>query len=578
LRARRGSIGLALIAIFVTLLLFSFCLASSLNHYQFSSALDQRARARDQAESLIHLAIAELCRNPAWAQTLRQSDQNGMWEVSGGLSFDPVTAHKMHIPHCTNNLEGGSSKAGDGQRVPRAGCHLAVLGKCGSQRVQIETIFVRPPFPTGCAAQGPVELRGVRLWGLQPETGMPEPPNPDPWAPANVFTNCPAGDALKIDGASEIFGNAVAAGGIRLDPGSVVRGEVYPGSQRRPMANFDIPSMWNDVKAYVGVIPFAPGRKLGTFCVIDGSLNVAGDLELDGGTLAVNGDLTVSGKLSGRGFVLVTGNVDTQSGADLEADHRLALLCGGDLKLRGTGQEHVFSGLLYSRGDVDAHDLTVMGALVADGATGTETVLLDRVNLVSAEIGVRGNVGKPYNTGLNKVKGFPRKHTGGPKKQDEPIILSMQSYSDPDDPGQKLYSGMLEVNEGDILHDGPGWGEEDQKDRGWRITFSAPNAYLQSGHRVRPWQLSLQPVKTVPYNGTKSDALRITREWLHTGTSGQSAPFHEAVKGVTALDEYLKLLDKPEANAISWNLDLNNLLPQIELTRILTWREGAPSR
>lgn len=43
-KSNTGSIGLALIAIFVTLLLFSFCLASSLNHYQFSSALDQRAR------------------------------------------------------------------------------------------------------------------------------------------------------------------------------------------------------------------------------------------------------------------------------------------------------------------------------------------------------------------------------------------------------------------------------------------------------------------------------------------------------------------------------------------------------
>lgn len=88
----------------------------------------------------------------------------------------------------------------------------------------------------------------------------------------------------------------------------------------------------------MGAIPFILGRKLGMVAVIDGGLNIAGDLELDGGTLGhKRGSSPVSGELSGRGFVLVTGNVDTQSGADLKADRRVALLCGGNLKLRAAG-------------------------------------------------------------------------------------------------------------------------------------------------------------------------------------------------------------------------------------------------
>lgn len=84
---------------------------------------------------------------------VRQSDQNGWWQITGGLSFDPPP--RTELPHCT-------TKAGDGQQVPQAGCHPAVLGKCGSQRANSDH-FCAPAVSNCCAARGPVELRALRL-------------------------------------------------------------------------------------------------------------------------------------------------------------------------------------------------------------------------------------------------------------------------------------------------------------------------------------------------------------------------------------------------------------------------------
>lgn len=446
MKKRGGSIALVLAALTTTLVLLSFCLASSLNHYQLGNSLDQRARARDQAESLINQAIYQLCKTPTWGgagETLEHSEVNGKTEVYGLLSFNPTDAHRVHIPRSTNNLEGTAPSPGEGLQVPRSGAHLVAFGQCGSSKVQIETIFVRPPYPTGLAAQGPVELRAVRLWGLEPDQPPPSPLTPNPWNPANVFTNRAGPLALQMDGQTEVFGNAVAVGDVVAQPGCIVRGDICPRSHPREMAHFDIPAMWARVGAYAGMIPYVEGRKLSSFCVVDGSMNVVGDLDLDGGLVAVRGNLTVGGKIKGRGAIIVTGSVTGRAGADLHADQRLALLCGGDLTLRGDGQNYYFNGLVYSKGAVEAHDITVVGAMVADGATGNETVLLDHVSLVRSVTGIRGNIGVPHNTGSSRgpVHGMPR--PAGSGNQDEAMVMSFQTYFLVDDPNTVRYSGIM---------------------------------------------------------------------------------------------------------------------------------------
>lgn len=564
-RSTRGSLALVMLSLTLTVLLLFLSVSAGIQHYQQSRSLEQRARARDMAESTLHLAMSQLCRNPGWGtgRTLADTLQlpgAGVSDGEGFLSFHQGSAHDKHILFSTNNLNSEASGGGDGGLVvPRKASHLVALGKCGSQQIQIETVFVQPPYPTGCAAQGPVLLRAVRIWGQPPGSSPQEPPNPSPWKPANVFTNAAGARALRLDRNCDIFGNASAVGRVDLETGATVRGEAQSGSQRRTIPRIDVQAYWNQVRAYRGIIPFVPGETLTSFCVVDSSLNVGGDLAMNGGLLAVNGDLTVGGKISGRGFIVVTGKVDAGAGATLTADHRLALICGGDLKLRGTGQAYHFSGLLYSQGQVEANDLTVLGALVCDGRNGTETVTLDRVNIVQDRIGVNGSVGFPLIFGTRGSQG------------DEPLALQLQAYRDERSPAREwlfMGEGMIADNRMTGQWPPPGG------DRVFRLVLSPPTATWYETRGFDANKRPNPPTSTVqyPYNGTEAALKVLLKRLVDTQTNGQWA--NSQARIYSYIDQLKALANTPTSFAV----DLNNLLPEVESSRLPMWRESAPSQ
>lgn len=249
---RRTHIGSSLGVVLVTLTLASILifgsLSAGLQQLELSNHLQLRARARDSAESVIHLAIAKLAKEPTFGanhapgEVLRCAAPELDEGCSAVLSFEPSTAAANHIPASTNNLNSEASAIADGGRsIPGTSCHLVALGKCYSEQIQIETVYVQPPFPTGCASSGPVKLQSVRLWGIPPSTSMQTNASTAaaflqtvPPIPAHVYTNCRNPDGLTLGPGTSIRGNAACSGGIVQDPSAIVDGELQPNSRDNP--------------------------------------------------------------------------------------------------------------------------------------------------------------------------------------------------------------------------------------------------------------------------------------------------------------------------------------------------------
>ena len=127
-------------------------------------------------------------------------------------------------------------------------------------------------------------------------------------------------------------------------------------------------------------------------------LSISGDLDLNGSVLCVEGALDVSGAITGTGFVLVDGDVTVaDGGSDVTGSDQIALAASGDIVLKARSPEgDYFKGLIYSEGNVETRDITVVGALVVNGKRGKAgSVKLDNVRMVYDPAGVSLNLRGP---------------------------------------------------------------------------------------------------------------------------------------------------------------------------------------
>lgn len=557
-----------LIALTAVASLLMLSLTTSTQHLQLSSKWERKARARDAAESMLYAATALLSKDNTWAGGQMRLEPSVLGQdCRAFLTFDAGAAATEGCKVSTNNLLSDSSLAGDGVVVPRRSCHLVAVGRCFSEAVQLETFFVQPPFPTGCASKGAITLRAVRIWGQPPDKPAKIPLTPQDSVPAHVYSNQSGADALRLRPGCEIYGNAAAVGLVNVDPSSLVSGEVRNNCPPFTVPHYDLAGIYSKIEQYVGEVPYVPGEPVQNYCVLDGPLNVAGDLELDGGALAVKGDLTVGGKLKGRGFVLVTGSVTAKAGADFEGDRRLAVLAGGDLNLSGQGKNYNFNGMLYSQGNIKANDLTVLGAVVCDGKTGSETVTLEQVDVVQTTVSVEGGVGFPIT--FNMKNALLNEDWGA---------VELQSYQDPNDPKKTLLMGTLLYN-GDEPKKGQVWARKDSSDTVIGLNFSPPIVTRTEGKGfLGNGAPNFDPSKTTtkPFNGTLEEVYAQSLEVLNRrGGSGQK---HMSDEFKAQLQRYIRDVRDRKATDLTYRLDLNNLIPDVERARMLTWTESQPTR
>ena len=587
-RGRHGGIAVVMVTLMLVVLLLFFSLTAGIQHYQMSSTLDNRARARDLAETAIHLTLAQLCKTPTWTGTINVPTAGRLADGEGHLSFTPSVAHGFGIPNSTNNLQGLVGAPGDGRTVPRSSAHLVSIGSFGGQKLQVETIYARPPWPTGLATQGPTTLQAVQLWGQPPDQSPAQPPIPNPWEPANVLTNRTGPDALLVEGDCVIYGNAVASGAVDVRAGADIRGEVHAYASPRTLPHFDIPGMWARLSGDVGMCPFKPGEKLETFVVVNGPLTTSSDVEMNGGILAVNGDLTISGKLSGRGFVLVTGSLTAGAGVSLEAQDRLSVLVQRDLILNGAGQNFFLSGLVYTKGKIDCHDLTVHGAMIQDDDSKSLPAVLRRTNVVRDNIATSGTIGlpKPMRIQENHPPVGP---FGG--SRGEYFEVHLQACVDPANNTRRIIIGQVGI--GDNQPAGTSDWPPSGPDRAWTITLEPGYAnwrYSRRGGfvdgRVQPASTGTYPdldrdfIHREPYDGSPVQLKDLIKRMLELQKPGGWTYDVPDIPGPETNEQRINAYIQEVLNGTgeAVNLDLNSLLPPIEVSKFQTWRESAPSR
>lgn len=384
------------------------------------------------------------------------------------------------LPWSVNNLDGSNPQGYGGRAVPTNMVSVWSTGYCRGMVRTIEVLVEKPPFPYALATSGairsktPLMVEGTRS-AAEYQTGKKQ-------RPGNICANSTLSDASAPNGAAiyvgadashpdlttYISGFAQSAGGIRIEQGVVVAG-VRPKSSKVELPNIDIPAqrLLNHDSAHdddesAGVIalgdkewPLPKGESHFTLDAMydrDGDLTLNGPVEMKNAYLFVNGSLTIRGSLTGVGAVVVAKDVTITGDASVSSAHRIALLSGGRITLNGSG--NTFQGIVYARGGVTAHHLTVLGSVIVAGGPQADAVL-DGVKVVSnretMKIAFTANSSRAVSGKTTYTPGSWPLPTGGPDKGGGSLYLGVPPGTDPGGtPG--WFGGDKPVSVEDVTH------------------------------------------------------------------------------------------------------------------------------
>lgn len=422
--SRRGSaVASALMAASVLIILLFTMAEAATFHLQLANSADNRAQAGDLAESVVNQALAEALLDDKYGitdptKTIRIDGQGDASRNYGLLSFDRSNSS---VPYSLNSLAVTSQVQGStGHAVPANTIHLVGQGHVGDQVRTVEAIYYRPPFPKALSATGPIHATGTVVTGIKPDATYAGNPGSIPSTqrlPGSLQSNSNltgSQNALELSDCN-ISGDVAAVGQVLVGANNTIGGEVRSNGDPQPIPHVDIQTLIASVQGADGteILSGSVGDKKVNFfagCPI-GDLTVAGDLELNNGVLWVKGDLTVTGGIKGQGLLLATGKVEVRKGTQLNAQNLVAVACAGDAVFKGQGQDsYYFQGLVYTKGNFLARDLTVLGTVIADSNDPTKGGLeLQNVNFIQSSTAADYRVSQPLHANY-----FDGKGGGGP--------------------------------------------------------------------------------------------------------------------------------------------------------------------
>ena len=372
LRSRAQARGGTLVYVLVLstlMMLTAFVFAGSVSsHLNFVKRSERLTHARLLADSAISRAVAEIQVNSEFGlqgESLDVSLPGGQDGDLGRISFSATS-----VNHSTNNLTSDTSSPGWGGRlVPPYSAHLVGEGRCGDSIARVEAIVALPPYPYAIASSGPIESDGELLVGSLVEQVSGGAIAVESLLPAHLASNDPLPSSVSLGSGSLVMGDIRSAGGIDLSPGVVVRGETLAYGE--PVAIPEVDLERYDPRLTQTGFQSLPGELAETTvtgsALSKGDLIILGGLHLDQAKLYVDGHLSVRGPISGRGVVVATRGADLRAGARLSGGHAV-LLSGGDVSLRGAGPlGSFFQGLVYSQGEFQADNITVVGSFISQG-------------------------------------------------------------------------------------------------------------------------------------------------------------------------------------------------------------------
>lgn len=400
-RTRRGlTLATVLLCMVALILILLTAGTAAVNHLRFATARE----TADHAQNLAEAALAE-----AYTKLVEQDFVYGKQDATthqypapivvtvadlpggtGEVTFDPGTPGFSSGYSINNINDDNSVNRPDGGVVPGRSVYVLARGKVGTTERWVECVYYRPPFPDGLACSGAADGRSVQLAAIRsgsvvPANGDPMAIPPDEALPANIFSNT----TTSVSGSSIVTGSVGAVGSVSVTANCQIQGEVLPGSEARAIPDVRLDEKFaiveqnnTPVSSSSGDLTLSPNF----FMLADSGLNVGGDLDLNGSVLLVKGgDLKVNGAVKGTGIILGERDIEIRDGgAHLDTAEQVAIGCKGNFKLQAQSPlNNFFNGLVYAEGDIEAKDITVVGAVVGNGKRGAAgNVTLDNVRFI----------------------------------------------------------------------------------------------------------------------------------------------------------------------------------------------------
>lgn len=380
-------------ATLVALLALMTVATTSVLSLSFAQRVDQSQTARRLAHSVIHRAIAEYIKNPAFEQDLR---------VENDLGRAVMTFQRNHpegFPPSTNNWE-GQNPVGWQRGVPVGMVHLVATARSQGVERRCEALVDMPVFPMAVACSGPVVVDRATIASISDELLQQDLAQilASPLEPGNLGSNSPnPQDSIVLNASSKVTGFVQSRGGIR-NHGAEVEGELrplWPEALELPkMSASMLDPRRADLSEENVVYTSLLGQNYGdltisSHCVINGSLVVNGMLTVNQGLIYVDGDLHVTGGIEGEGAIAAKGSMRVHGESHLRAGSRVALLADGDIELKGDNKaNHRFEGIVYGQGAIRIEKITLLGACIQNAPEGSPAnnigVVIDDANLLWA--------------------------------------------------------------------------------------------------------------------------------------------------------------------------------------------------
>lgn len=348
--------------------------------------------AENLARSVVAQAIEKIVAEPEFGVerpgVVLEIHQPSAPDTSYGyLAFDTEQARAREVRYSTNNIQGTVAVNGDAESVPAQAVHLVGVGQCGNVRRTAEVVLTVPPYPYALAAAGTIRAEG----GLTVSSVEAYPEGPvipdEQLRPADLVSNSTAEEAIFLSANTRVGGDVRAVGHVVLDPDAPadsieIQGEIQSFAGEAAIPDFELSDFDPLERAHETLVrdSYSQDTTLSGAVRRDGDLTINGELELDNGLLYVDGDLTVNGNLTGTGILAVSGNVSVRAGTDFRGESKLAILSAADVRLQGSGPQGSYvQGLVWTKGNFSADQVTVAGHLVATGSEAEVTLKDSRI-------------------------------------------------------------------------------------------------------------------------------------------------------------------------------------------------------
>lgn len=465
-RHKKGSTLATILLLTSVVAILAFALAgSSVAHLHLSYRATNSESAENLAESVIAYTLEKVVEDHTFGKSRLSSETIQLPELNetktAALTFHEETAENQGLLYSTNNLESDAAVSGSTGRVlPAHSLHLVGQGSRNGVPRKVEALFHVPKFPYVVATAGTFTTEGETLVASVDRMDALQGPSDD-WElePGHVSSNSADPEALTFSSSTKVTGDAKASGGVLLQSGATVLGQVKPHSETTEIPRYSVTDFDPELTGKTGITRIATGNvrraNYEGWVKRDGDLLVTDGLHLDNGVLYVDGNLSVEGGVTGTGALLVTGDTFVTGRSALTSDNLAAIVGEGNISLQGDSSgSSIFRGLIYSNKDLVAEDMTIVGTLLVAGDGGSLNLRDTRVvyspDSISIDLQHRARTGLQF---VSPSGANPGAYLGT-KKTDRSVNSKQTIYVELTPDGKfKLYPSTGDDDNGIVVDD-----------------------------------------------------------------------------------------------------------------------------